>query len=92
MVKGVAHALSYMHHDRSPPIVHRDISSGNILIDDDYEAKISDFGTAKLLKVDSSNWSAVAGTYGYVAPGTFFFKTLLTLKWIFGLGINRVGL
>ncbi|CAL9217519.1 unnamed protein product [Arabidopsis halleri] len=69
IVKGVAHALSYMHHDRSTPIVHRDISSGNILLDNDYTAKISDFGTAKLLKTDSSNWSAVAGTYGYVAPG-----------------------
>nr|BAH57280.1 AT1G35710 [Arabidopsis thaliana] len=68
VVKGVAHALSYMHHDRITPIVHRDISSGNILLDNDYTAKISDFGTAKLLKTDSSNWSAVAGTYGYVAP------------------------
>ncbi|CAE5959357.1 unnamed protein product [Arabidopsis arenosa] len=57
IVKGVAHALSYMHHDRSTPIVHRDISSGNILLDNDYTAKISDFGTAKLLKTDSSNWS-----------------------------------
>ncbi|CAN8246838.1 unnamed protein product [Cochlearia groenlandica] len=68
IVRGVAHALSYMHHDRSPAIVHRDITSGNILLDGDYEPKISDFGTAKLLKPDSSNWSAVAGTYGYVAP------------------------
>ncbi|XP_019094953.1 PREDICTED: probable leucine-rich repeat receptor-like protein kinase At1g35710 [Camelina sativa] len=68
IMKGVAYALSYMHHDSSIPIVHCDISSGNILLDNDYEAKISDFGTAKLLKMDSSNWSAVAGTYGYVAP------------------------
>ncbi|KAL8128267.1 hypothetical protein AgCh_015006 [Apium graveolens] len=68
IIKGVAHALSYMHHDCSPPIVHRDISSKNILLNSDYEACISDFGTAKLLKTDSSNWSAVAGTYGYVAP------------------------
>lgn len=73
IVKGVAYALSYMHHDRSSPIVHRDISSGNILLGNDYEAKISDFGTAKLLKTDSSNWSAVAGTYGYVAPGKIKF-------------------
>ncbi|XP_019096008.1 PREDICTED: probable leucine-rich repeat receptor-like protein kinase At1g35710 [Camelina sativa] len=69
IVKGVAYALPYMHHDSSTLIVHHDISSDNILLDNDYEAKISDFGTAKLLKIDSSNWSAVAGTYGYVAPG-----------------------
>ncbi|KAK9928868.1 hypothetical protein M0R45_025987 [Rubus argutus] len=68
IVKGVAHALSYMHHDCSPPIVHRDISSKNILLDSKYEAFVSDFGTAKFLNPDSANWTALAGTYGYVAP------------------------
>ncbi|XP_068310617.1 MDIS1-interacting receptor like kinase 2-like [Pyrus communis] len=68
IVKGVAHALSYLHHDCVPPIVHRDISSSNILLDYDYEPCVSDFGTAKLLNPDSSNWSCLAGTYGYVAP------------------------
>ena len=69
IIKGVAHALSYMHHDCSPPIVHRDISSKNVLLDLEYEAHVSDFGTAKLLNHDSSNWTSLAGTYGYVAPG-----------------------
>nr|XP_043614657.1 MDIS1-interacting receptor like kinase 2-like [Erigeron canadensis] len=68
IIKGVTYALSYMHHDCSPPIVHRDISSKNILLDSDYEACISDFGTAKILDQNSSNWSNVAGTYGYLAP------------------------
>ncbi|XP_024175329.2 MDIS1-interacting receptor like kinase 2 [Rosa chinensis] len=68
IIKGVAHGLSYMHNDVSPPIVHRDISSKNILLDTNYEAHISDFGTAKLLEHDSSNWTAVAGTVGYIAP------------------------
>ncbi|KAJ0048931.1 hypothetical protein Pint_16730 [Pistacia integerrima] len=68
IIKGVAHALSYMHHDCFPPIVHRDISSKNVLLDMEYEAHVSDFGTAKLLKPDSSNWTQLAGTYGYVAP------------------------
>ena len=69
IIKGVAHALAYMHHDCSPPIVHRDISSNNILLDSQNEAHISDFGTAKILKLDSSNQTALAGTFGYVAPG-----------------------
>jgi uncharacterized protein YjbI with pentapeptide repeats len=69
IVKDVARALSYMHHDCSPPIVHRDISSKNILLDSDYVAHVSDFGTAKLLKLDSSNCTGFAGTFGYVAPG-----------------------
>ncbi|CDP10361.1 unnamed protein product [Coffea canephora] len=67
-VKDVANALSYMHHNCSPPIVHRDISSKNILLNSDYEAHISDFGTAKLLRPNSSNWSSFAGTYGYAPP------------------------
>jgi serine/threonine protein kinase len=69
IVKGVAHALSYMHHDCNPPIVHRDISSNNILLDEEYEPCVSNFVTAKLLNPNSSNWTARAGTYGYVAPG-----------------------
>ncbi|KAL3733266.1 hypothetical protein ACJRO7_022743 [Eucalyptus globulus] len=57
-----------MHHDCNPPIVHQDISSNNILFDSEYEAHVSDFGTTKLLNLDTSNWTAVIGTYGYVAP------------------------
>ena len=69
VIKGVANALSYMHHDCSPSIIHRDISSKNVLLDQEYEAHISDFGTARLLKPDSSNWTSLAGTFGYMAPG-----------------------
>jgi serine/threonine protein kinase len=58
-----------MHHDCVPPIVHRDISSKNVLLNSELEAHVSDFGTARFLKPDSSNWTAIAGTYGYVAPG-----------------------
>jgi serine/threonine protein kinase len=69
LIKGVATALSYMHHDCSPPIIHRDISSNNVLLDSEYEAHVSDFGTARLLMPDSSNWTSFAGTFGYTAPG-----------------------
>ncbi|XP_012070784.2 MDIS1-interacting receptor like kinase 2 [Jatropha curcas] len=68
VIKGIANALAYMHHDCSPPIIHRDISSNNVLLDSDFEAHISDFGTARLLMPDSSNWTSFAGTYGYTAP------------------------
>ncbi|PPD75647.1 hypothetical protein GOBAR_DD27423 [Gossypium barbadense] len=68
IVKGVAHALSYMHHDCNPPIVHRDISSSNVLLNWKWEAFISDFGTARLLDPDSSNRTVIVGTYGYIAP------------------------
>ncbi|KAH9782079.1 MDIS1-interacting receptor like kinase 2 [Citrus sinensis] len=68
VIKGIADALSYLHHDCFPPIVHRDISSKNLLLDLEYEAHVADFGIAKFLKPDSSNWTEFAGTYGYVAP------------------------
>ena len=82
IIKGVAHALSYMHHDCSPPIVHRDISSKNVLLDSKYEAHVSDFGIAKLLNQDSSNWTSFAGTYGYVAPGNRL-NFLINIEYIY---------
>ncbi|KAK3411899.1 hypothetical protein EUGRSUZ_I00656 [Eucalyptus grandis] len=68
MVRAVADALSYMHHDCFPPLIHRDLTSNNILLDADFEAHVSDFGTARLLRSDSTNWTATAGTIGYIAP------------------------
>ncbi|XP_076897818.1 uncharacterized protein LOC143551230 [Bidens hawaiensis] len=68
IIKGIACALSYMHHDCSPAIIHRDVSSKNILLDSEYEACVSDFGTSKILNPNSSNWSNIAGTLGYLAP------------------------
>ncbi|XP_043723503.1 MDIS1-interacting receptor like kinase 2-like [Telopea speciosissima] len=68
VIKSVANALSYLHHDCIPPIIHRDISSKNVLLDLELEARVSDFGIARLLKPDSSNWTSLKGTYGYIAP------------------------
>ncbi|XP_039162956.1 MDIS1-interacting receptor like kinase 2-like [Eucalyptus grandis] len=68
VVKGVAYALSYMHHECSPPITHRNVSSKNILLDEEYKAHISDSGTAKVLEPYSFNWTSFAGTFGYAAP------------------------
>ncbi|CAL9163196.1 MDIS1-interacting receptor like kinase 2-like isoform X1 [Musa acuminata AAA Group] len=67
-VRDVADALSYMHHDCNPCVVHRDVSSKNILFNSEFKACVSDFDTAKLMQLDSSNWSTLAGTMGYVAP------------------------
>ncbi|XP_024046453.1 MDIS1-interacting receptor like kinase 2 [Citrus clementina] len=68
IVKAMAHALAYLHHDCSPSIVHRDISSNNILLKSKLEAFVADFGTARLLHADSFNRTLLAGTYGYIAP------------------------
>ncbi|XP_023757678.1 MDIS1-interacting receptor like kinase 2 [Lactuca sativa] len=87
IVKGVANGLAYMHHDCSPPIIHRDISISNVLLDSDYEAHISDFGTSKLLKLDSSNWTAIAGTYGYIAPELAYTMVATEKCDVFSFGI-----
>ncbi|CAL1383334.1 unnamed protein product [Linum trigynum] len=68
IVRGLAHAIAYLHHDCTPPIVHRDISVNNVLVESDFEPRLADFGTARLLATDSSNWTSVAGSYGYMAP------------------------
>ncbi|XP_072963729.1 uncharacterized protein [Typha angustifolia] len=79
VIRDVAHALSYLHHNCSPPIVHRDITSNNVLLDSEFRAYVSDFGIARILKPDSSNWTMVAGTKGYVAP-EFAYTMIVTEK------------
>jgi serine/threonine protein kinase len=67
IIRGIAHALCYMHHDCTPPIVHRDVTSSNVLLNSQFEAFVSDFGTARILDPDSSNQTLPIGTYGYIA-------------------------
>ncbi|KAI9185555.1 hypothetical protein LWI28_008358 [Acer negundo] len=71
IIQGVAHALSYLHHDCTPSVVHRDLSSNNILLNSESRAFVADFGLARLLHLDSSNRTILAGTYGYIAPGVY---------------------
>ncbi|XP_073315387.1 probable serine/threonine-protein kinase At1g01540 isoform X1 [Primulina huaijiensis] len=66
---GTAKGLTYLHEGLEPKVVHRDIKSGNILLDKQWNAKVSDFGLAKLIGSENSYITTrVMGTFGYVAP------------------------
>ncbi|XVE86935.1 hypothetical protein DITRI_Ditri18aG0075100 [Diplodiscus trichospermus] len=69
---GAAQGLAYLHHDCHPAIVHRDVKSNNILLDEEMSPRVADFGLAKTLQIEAGDadgaMSRVAGTHGYIAP------------------------
>ncbi|OEL33457.1 MDIS1-interacting receptor like kinase 1 [Dichanthelium oligosanthes] len=65
---GVAAGLAYLHHDCRPPVIHRDVKSSNVLLDTNMDAKIADFGLARVMARAHETVSVVAGSYGYIAP------------------------
>ncbi|KAL6624870.1 hypothetical protein ACP70R_032191 [Stipagrostis hirtigluma subsp. patula] len=67
---GTAKGLEYLHEKANPPVIYRDLKSPNILIDEEYNPKLSDFGLAKLGPVEGKTHisTRVMGTYGYCAP------------------------
>ncbi|XP_050377106.1 probable LRR receptor-like serine/threonine-protein kinase At1g12460 [Argentina anserina] len=66
---GTAKAIAYLHHDCRPPLLHLNIKSTNILLDENYEAKLSDYGLGKLLPIlDNHGLTKYHNAVGYVAP------------------------
>lgn len=66
---GTAKGLKFLHHDCSPVVIHRDMKASNILLDDSFNPRVTDFGLARCLDVEGSHVSTVvAGTVGYVPP------------------------
>ncbi|KAL5181756.1 G-type lectin S-receptor-like serine/threonine-protein kinase LECRK3 [Glycine soja] len=77
---GIARGLVYLHEECDTPIIHCDIKPQNILIDEHFNTKISDFGLAKLLLSDQSRTNTmIRGTRGYVAP-EWFKNVAVTVK------------
>ncbi|CAK9211035.1 unnamed protein product [Sphagnum troendelagicum] len=85
---GMAKGLAYLHSGVVPQIIHRDIKANNILLDEHFNARVADFGLAKLKPEDETHFTThVAGTHGYVAPEYALYGQLTDKSDVYSFGV-----
>jgi len=90
---GTARGLEYLHEHCSPKIIHRDVKAANVLLDEDFEAVVGDFGLAKLVDVQKTSVTTqVRGTMGHIAPEYLSTGKSSERTDVFGYGIMLLEL
>lgn len=89
IAEGAAKGLEYLHAEANPPVIYRDFKAANILLDENFNPKLSDFGLAKLGPTgDKTHVSTrVMGTYGYCAPEYASTGKLTTRSDVYSFGV-----